>query len=185
MGLAALQVPLRVACPDELQAAVAFVREVEFHFDPFELMPALLFGPALMELLDPLLVEGCSQVGSHPHVAQLDHGPELPPLQRIDHVIQQIAALEELGLFADVELDFDHDGLPVDQVDEDILVERIQSVFDLDDPKDLGPVPAEEPDVSVEAHDLFFSGGALASEEIARMKGDQVDFEIGGLCRPQ
>ena len=103
---------------DEILADVASERKDQLLFFARAKVPFIIVD----FLLNFFLVELSPLIFGHPNIAELDQRSKDASLQFIDEVVHLVRALDEPGLVGlDAELHFDHDLVPVHDVDQDIL----------------------------------------------------------------
>lgn len=90
--------------------------------------------------------------------------------------MEQVAALDKVrGLRFDCKLDLAEDFIVELYVDEDVIGAWLQPVLYADDLHFFGVILADSLELFVDAHNLLFLGGALASHEITHFEGEEVD----------
>ena len=119
----------------------------------------------VVEVVDLLFIEVNPRVIGHPHTTEFDYRSKTSPLQLVDDMVHLVRALDEVGLVSlDSQLHFDHDSLPVHDVNKNVLGDVVESVPHSHYFEDARMFFTYIRQTLVSLDDLFFLGMALAPE---------------------
>ena len=125
-------------------------------------------------LLNLVIEKICSGIEVHPNIAQLDYGSKTPSLKLVDEMVEFVRTLNELRLVCFyAQLHFNDDGLPVQNIDEDVSCGQVQFIPNVNDFNQFRLHGADPHQFIVKGHDLAFFRVAFTSEQISNFEGYQ------------
>jgi hypothetical protein len=127
-----------------------------------------------------LAVEPETTVETLPNAAQLGEGTEEGTLDFVEVVVESVGKLYEGTVFAlDGQLNFAED-VAVLEIDEDVVGAKVQPVGDPHQGDIALPRTGLPKEFVVDADDFLFARGALATEEVHDVEGDEGEVELEG-----